>query len=132
GGAAHARGRVLSPEALPESSRTLLAAQIERARVTTPDSFLQLDRALEAVPKLDERKRGRLAPVSPMLKRLGQDALWPMVERLAFDAKEAPAEASAGLALDVGLIEAAGYLRDPRAAPVWRAVLEGPETRPEV
>lgn len=132
GGAADARGRVVAPEKLPDSSRVQLAAEIARARAKTPEAFTQLARALEAVPTLDARKRGRLAPVSPMLKRLGPDALWPMLERLAFDAKDAPAEASAQLALDVGLIEAVGYLRDPRSAPVWRAVLEGPETRPEV
>lgn len=132
GGMVQANGRVLSPQALPEPVRAQLEVELSREKAANPEAFTQLARVVAQVETLDARKRGRLAPLSPLLKALGPDALWPMVERIAFVAGEAPGAASAHLALDVGLIEAAGYLRDPRVAPIWIALLDGAEQRPEV
>lgn len=132
GGLVQANGRVLSPKTLPEPARAQLEVELSRAKAVNPEAFTRLARVLAQVETLDARKRGRLAPVSPLLKALGPDALWPIVERLAFEAGEMPTAASARLALDVGLIEAGGYLRDVRAAPVWIAILDGAEQRPEV
>lgn len=112
--------------------QAVLQEQVARARLETPEAFVRLDVAAARVEVLDARKRGMLAPVSPALKDLGREALWPMVERLAFATEKLrqPATEPARLALKVGLVEAAGELRDARLAPLWKSLLlEGPDTR---
>ena len=107
-----------------------LRAEVARARRETPQAFAALEEAIGRVEVLDSRKRGTLASVSPLFTQLGPQALWPMVERIAFDASLAqPARASAQLALKVGLVEAAGALKDPRLLPLWKDLLEGAEER---
>ncbi|MBX5482238.1 MAG: hypothetical protein IRZ16_10445 [Myxococcaceae bacterium] len=135
-GAAYADGLLLSPAELPEASRAELAALIARAKKSSPESFEKVKHFVGAVPDWDARKRGRLAPASVVFRRIGDDALWPMVELIAFDAgpKSAWSEWSetARRALEIGLIEAAGAKRDVRLAPVWSAILDGPEQRFEI
>lgn len=111
--------------------QAVLQEQVARARLETPEAFTRLDVAAARVEVLDARKRGMLAPVSPALKDLGREALWPMVERLAFATERLrqPSTEPARLALKVGLVEAAGELRDARLAPLWKSLLEGPDIR---
>jgi hypothetical protein len=134
-GAAHAGGLLLASESLPETARKQLGQEIAAARESDPDAFARVHEVVKRAEKLDARKRGRLAPMSPMLNRMGESALWPMVELIAFDANGVDADvttASARLALHIGLIEASGRLRDERLAPVWNAILDGPESRLKV
>ncbi|MFP2959177.1 hypothetical protein ACLEPN_15365 [Myxococcus sp. 1LA] len=113
-----------------------LRAHITRARQENPNAFSRFDTAAAQVDALDETKRGTLAAVSPGLRALGPEALWPMVERLAFppmDVSRLPTRESARLAFTVGLVEATGALRDARLAPLWKGLLEGPgDTAPQV
>ncbi|WP_241759030.1 hypothetical protein [Pyxidicoccus parkwayensis] len=128
-----------SPEAgAPETARdwlTQLREQIARARQESPESFVRVDAAVSQVGLLDAKKRGTLAAVSPLFQELGPQALWPMVERIAFPVEKIQGLEmdSARLALTVGLMEAAGEMRDARLLPLWRNVLEtGTDTRAPV
>jgi len=122
-------GVVLSSEALPVMLRARLESEVRRARVEKPQAFSKLAELRQRLPELDRRRRGRLVPVGPMLRGLGRDALLPMLEMIALDAApRAELSDSAWLSLRVGLLEAAGSLRDPRAAPIFSAVLDGPES----
>lgn len=132
GASAQARGSVIDPAILPAEVRVSLEKEIARAKQVNPGAFSRVARVAQEAETLDARKRGRLAPISPILKRMGSEALWPMVERIAFKAEGGPESESAKLALDVGLIEAAGALRDERLAPVWKAALSGTEQRKTV
>ncbi|WP_164015667.1 hypothetical protein [Pyxidicoccus trucidator] len=111
-----------------------LLEQIAVARRETPEAFSRLDAATARAELLDARKRGTLATVSPVFKELGPEALWPMVERIAFPLEKdlRPVRDSAQLALTVGLMEAAGELRDARLATLWKNILEGADTRAPV
>lgn len=112
--------------------QAVLLDQIARARQETPESFARVDAAVSQVAVLDARKRGTLAPVAPLFRELGPQALWPMVERIAFPPEKVQGleQDSAKLALTVGLVEAVGELRDARLVPLWRDVLEtSSETR---
>ncbi|WIG93082.1 hypothetical protein KGD87_20975 [Myxococcus sp. SDU36] len=118
-----------------EDWRAGLKTNIARARQENPAAFIRFDTAAAQVDALDEKKRGTLAAVSPGLRALGPEALWPMVERLAFPPHEAarlPSREAARLAFKVGLVEATGALRDVRLAPLWKSLLEGPDTQPQV
>jgi len=75
--------------------------------------------------EIDAGARAQGIPFTMHFKPLGQRALYPMLEALVFDAHTAadlPASASSGLRL--GLIEAIGSIRDPRAIPVLAKILE--------
>ncbi|NTX50917.1 hypothetical protein [Myxococcus sp. CA039A] len=108
-----------------------LREEVARARQQTPEAFARLEAVIPQVEVLDSRKRGTLAAAAPLFRQLGAQALWPMVERLVFDAGLAtqPARDSAKLALQVGMVEATGDLRDARLLPLWKTLLEGAETR---
>lgn len=130
-GVAMATGGVLgnSVEVLSDAAALELKAEIEAAAVAYPDHFAAVDQLIGEAGELDARKRGRMAPFSPMFKRLGENAHMAIIEALLF---EGPAQRAlkddAWFALRAGLIEAAGRSRDPRLVPVLSAYLAGPET----
>ena len=130
--AAEAKGLLLSPEVLPATVRASFADQIASAKKADPQTFAKVNAVVAKADTLDQRKRGRIAAISPMLKPLGAPALWPLVSAMAFEAEAAPQHASAKLGLDVGVIEAAGALRDQRLVALWIALLDGREQRFEV
>lgn len=123
------RGNVIAPDALDAESRATLEQAIATARVNDAEAFIRFADVRDAIAELDANKRGRLAPVPSILKRLGKRALLPMLEMLAFDA---PARGelteTAWIALRAGTIEAVGDHMDPRAAPVLYAILDSAET----
>jgi hypothetical protein len=126
---AHADGFLVKPQQVAQPHRGVLAARIQSARQQHPDRFRALHAVTARAARLDAGKRGRLAPISPMLRALGPEALLPMLELIAF---EAPARGTlrdtAWRALRAGLLEAVGALRDPSARPVLQAVLDSSET----
>jgi HEAT repeat protein len=112
----------------PDAAVTL-KAEVEAARQATPRAFAAVDALFAQLPALDARKRGGLLPVGPMLKPLGADGVMPLLEELAFvDRAGAAADLPPGatLAWRVGVLEALGAQRDPRA----RAVLESAVQQP--
>lgn len=124
--AAHADGGLfVTPDVLAAPARASLTAQIAAARRLHPEAFAQVAEVQGAARQADRVKRGRLAPMSLYFKALGPDALMPMLERLAFTAppREVDLPDSAWDALGVGMLDAVGALRDPRARPVLESVL---------
>ena len=134
GSSAFARGVLLSPEQLPRQSVEQLREQLGAARGETPVAFASVRELREQANELDAKKRGgKVAPMGRAFKALGPAALLPMLELMVLDTL-GTAELTEGgkLSLQVGLVEAVGALRDPRAAPVLLAVLDQSGQKVEV
>lgn len=116
---ASAAGLVVDMNELAASTRASLKADIEKARAETPDLFRQVYDVAKHAGEIDAASRKPGIPLTLHFKTLGNRALMPMLEMLAFDG-HAPADLtpSAQAALRVGLIEAVGIVRDARALPV--------------
>lgn len=119
-----ARGVVVSVDDLDPATRDSLRAEIEAARVATPEAFERLAALRTRVSEIHAAKRGRLPVFLPSLQAMGPDALLPMLAELAFDAKDRGDLADAAwIGWQASLLEAVGKLRDVRAAPVLKAVI---------
>ena len=94
--------------------------QIAAARRADPAAFSTLAAVKARVPELDRKKRGRLAAVTPLLRALGPGALLPMLDEAT---RPETLTGTARTAWRVGVLEAVGALRDPRATPVLRQVI---------
>jgi len=128
GGGGRGGGVAVSPDALPEAARVALMAAIAEARSRVPAAFAAIADLRSRLPDLDAARRGPIAPVTPLLRSLGPDALMPMLAELALDALPRGALADAAwTAWRSGLIEAVGALRDTRAEPVLAAALDAPD-----
>lgn len=127
--ASAAEGVVIGPGQVPSAARAALLAEIQKARQSNPAPFLAVAAVRAQLAELDANKRGRLAAVTPYLKSIGAEALFPMLAELAVDA---PARGdltdTAWAAWRIGLLEATGAIRDPRSEAVMIAILESPET----
>ncbi|EYF00958.1 hypothetical protein [Chondromyces apiculatus] len=132
-GEARAEGALLAPSRLAPAERTRLTADIAAARAAHPEAFKALAEVRRQLPALDESRRGRMASVTPLLKRLGADALYPMLDQLAVEGgARGELTETAWLTWRVSLLEATGMLRDARTAPVLTAILDAPATDFEV
>lgn len=120
---ASAKGLVLDSSELAAKTRTSLQADIEKARVETPELFKQVYDVAKRAGELDAGARRPGAPLTMHFKVLGPRALMPMLELLAFEG-HAPADltTTARAALRVGLLEAVGIIRDARTVPVLARV----------
>jgi HEAT repeat protein len=122
-------GAVISPDRLVAAERSALEQSIIAARISSPAAFESLARLRQELPTLDADKRGRAVPVAAILKGMGKDALLPMLNEIAFDSQRRNGFTdSAWSAWRVGLVEAVGFLRDGRSAPVLTAILDGSDT----
>jgi hypothetical protein len=93
-----------------------VAQQISRAKQADPEAFHALARLRERLADLDD--------VEAELEHLGARGLWPMVEMIGFDpAPRGQFADGVWLSWQTSLLEAAGAVRDRRAAPVFEAVL---------
>jgi hypothetical protein len=128
GVASAADGVVVAPGRLTAQARATLVSNIDKARKASPAAFKAVAQVNDQLAELDAHKRGRFPVVTPMLKALGPEALFAMLERMAVSAP-ARGELSdaAWTAWRAGLIEAVGMLRDPRSAAVLSAVLDSDE-----
>ncbi|GAC1351406.1 MAG: hypothetical protein NVSMB1_04140 [Polyangiales bacterium] len=106
----------ISANGRTEPSATTTKAAAPPASPSSPSVRANMAKLHERVTDLDEHKRGLVAPIGPMLKGLGAETILPLLGVIALDPLEgADLTPSARLSLHVGLIEAAGSLRDPRA-----------------
>jgi hypothetical protein len=123
-GSACAAGAVLSPSDVPVTMRAQLEGAIAQARKDDPRSFEDVAALRRRLPELDARKRGDVVTVALPLEDMGQRALWPIVEELAFSAEPA-GDLAPGAWRDwrVALIEALGLLHDARTEPIVLALL---------
>lgn len=112
-------GLAVDASELAAKTRASLKADIEKARVETPDLFRQVHDVAQRANELDAGSRRPGAPLTMHFKVLGPRALMPMLEMLAWTG-HAPADLTptAQAALRVGLVEAVGMIRDARAVPV--------------
>jgi hypothetical protein len=127
-GSACAGGAVLSPSDVPAAARSQLESAIAQARKDDPKSFEDVAALRRRLPALDAQKRGDVVTVALPLEDMGQRALWPIVEELAF-AAQAPSDLTPGAWRDwrVALIEALGLLHDARTEPIVLALLAKPD-----
>lgn len=125
---AHANGAVIHANQLSTTARKNLSQEITKARKASPEAFRAVEQIADRLASLDANKRGRFAPITPLLKRLGPQALLPMLERAAIQSPpRGSLPDSAWKAWRISLIEASGMLRDARALPVFLAVLQSNE-----
>lgn len=111
---------------VPESARTTLARAIDVDRAAHPELYAALRHVHGLQPEVYKQRRNPVPSVGPELRRLGAEALLPMLDALAF---HAPAFDRVTTELErtvlvVGLLDAVGVLRDPRSGAVVRAVFE--------
>lgn len=116
---ASAAGLAVDSSELAAKSRSSLKGDIDWARAETPELFRQVYDIAKHAGDLDAAARRPGVPLTMHFKVLGNRALMPMLELLAFDA-HAPSDLTptAQSALRVGLVEAVGIVRDARAIPV--------------
>ena len=129
GAPASGGGLLLTRARLPPPAARSLEAEISAARLANPAAFRAVAELGRSANALDEGKRGPVAPMARALKPLGPAGLMPMLELSALRSPAGLSE-SAALSLELGLIEAVGQLRDPRAAPVLWGVLSLPDSAP--
>lgn len=109
---------------LPAQARAALVADIAQAKLARPQAFEKVHAVRAEAVTLDRRKRGPIAPIAPLYRSLGKDALLPMLAELMDDTHAADAPASLTLSVRLGLLQAVGELRDDRAIPVLAAVVD--------
>lgn len=119
-----AAGAGLDARDLAEKERTTLRAEINRAKAEVPELFKTVENVALRAKELEAGGRARGIPLTMHFKPLGQRALFPMLDVLVFDARANDLPPAAASALRLGLIEAIGEIRDPRAVPVLARLLE--------
>jgi hypothetical protein len=131
--AAAGRGLLLGLEDLSGPAREELATAIEAARQADQSPFERLAELRRDLPKLIARSRGQRPALTRILRAMGPHALYPMLERLAVAAEpQGELDDRAWTAWTVAMVDAVGSLRDSRAEPVLRAVLERSDLVSEV
>ena len=111
---------------IPAAPRAALLSDISHAKQAHPASFEKVKAVRLDVITRDKQKRGGLAPITPLYRALGRDALLPMLAELMDEPHATDMPTSATLAMRLGLLQAIGELRDARAVPVLEAVLDAP------
>ncbi|RYE93025.1 MAG: hypothetical protein EOO75_05315, partial [Myxococcales bacterium] len=125
--AARADGAVV--RRLPDADHSSLTADVAKARQAAPADFQAVDRVASRLADLDASRRGRLIPVTPLLKAIGPRALLPMLERAALTSNPRGSLSDvAWRSWRIGLIESIGLLHDTRALPLFSTVLAGSDT----
>ncbi len=121
---AFADGLAVKPAALKASVKSSLEADIASAKVSKK-AVRDLVRNVQGVrPEVYKQAQNPVPEASRELSRLGDDALMPMLESLAFDASQRELAVNEREALTVGMLFAVGKIRDAKASPVLRAVFE--------
>ncbi len=123
--AAFGNGAVISPSALPVDVAAQYEQEIAAARLRDPGSFALVEALHHGLGKMDENKRGRMAPVASRLRKLGPSASWALLEQAAF--RGLPRDRltdSAWTAWTSGLVDALGQAGDGQLAPFFLAVVD--------
>lgn len=124
-GTALADGIGIQSRHLKAKDRTALKTEVKKARAKNQAIFAKVAEAPKLAIEADQMKRGRVASITLPLRALGSEALFPMLEMLALDGPtRGKLSESTWTTLRVGLIEAVGLVRDPRATPVLGAILD--------
>lgn len=117
-GDAFAAGVAIDPTSIDAKSRAALSGEIARARQETPELFASAFDIARRAGELDAAARMPGIPLTRHFRNLGPRGYYPLMELLVFDAHTVPGlSESAAAALRIGVIEAIGQIREPRAVP---------------
>jgi hypothetical protein len=112
---------------LSSEAHTRLEANIQSAHARDAATFDAIKSVVAQADALDRQKRGRFYPMTSLLRgvvRGHPNAAMALLEPLVAPQRfTMPSSESARIALRAGLLEAAGDLKDPAAAPVYRAII---------
>lgn len=123
--ATEGRGVALTATQLPAAARAQLQHEIDGWRVSHPGAFRAVAQVKGCSKAGYENNRNPQPECFRELKALGGGVVLPMLSALVFDVPQGLASTPAErTALTVGLLRAVGVARDPRAAPVLKAVFE--------
>jgi hypothetical protein len=119
---ASADGLVAKSSDLTTAQRQALVSQINAFRAENPEAFAAVREVEGYKPETYKQFRNPIPMVGRELRRLGPQALLPMLEALAFDVwPRGRATDKEWDALKIGMLEAVGRIGDPRASQVLRA-----------
>ncbi len=119
---ARADGLAVGSSRIAPASRTKLAEDIAAFKSAEPGVRAKVRDVQSVKPEVYGKFQNPKPEASRELRRLGKDALVPMLEALAFDASQPGLAAHEREALKLGMIEAVGYLKDSRSVPVLTAI----------
>lgn len=118
--------------ASPDAGQDGLRAQVDAEREVRPAAFEQVDalRRRAAARPMDARAR---VAVARQLMALGDAGVLPMLELIALrQDKLAELPATSRTGFEAAMLETLKDRKDPRAAPVFRAVMDRPAKEPLV
>lgn len=115
---------LLGEGALAPSAQRSLAASIRAERAAHPERFTRVHGLVGVQGRFYRTTRSQRPEVTQELRALGPDALLPMLDALAFSEYPRALSPDERDALELGLLDAVGALRDRRAEPVLRAAFE--------
>jgi hypothetical protein len=121
---AAADGLAASPADVPAAQRTALKTQIDAYRQSNPEAFDAITNLQGIRPEVYGRFRNPIPLVGRELRRKGKTVLLPMLDALVFQAPNMPLSARERRALEVGMLEAVGSLRDARSSAPLAAVFK--------
>lgn len=122
--AAPKAGLLLDSRVLPASSANLLKTDIAAMKLKNGAVFKAVNDIAFNADNLDKQSRKPGMPLTNAFKGLGADALLPMLEMLAVESNLPETQSpTARVALEHGLIEAVGLLKDSRSLPVLSGIL---------
>ncbi len=128
-GGAAADGLAANADAIPSAERVTLQADITSFKASNAAAFEAVLNVQGHRPEVYRRFRNPIPMVGRELRRLGQPALLPMLEALAFKAPALDGVTEVEReALTVGMLEAVGTLRDARSSSVLQAVFKADHT----
>ncbi|MFO0602314.1 MAG: hypothetical protein U0324_04020 [Polyangiales bacterium] len=121
GGAAASASPLLGEGSLPAAAHRSLAATIRAERAAHPERFARVHGLVGVQGRFYRTTRSQHPEVTRELRALGPEALLPMLDALAFSEYPRALTPEERDALELGLLDAVGALRDRRAEPVLRA-----------
>jgi hypothetical protein len=115
---------LLGQGSLPAAAQRSLAASIRAERAAHPEHFARVQGLVGLQGRFYRATRARTPEVTQELRALGPDALLPMLDALAVSDYPRALTPEERDALELGILDALGALRDRRAEPVLRAAFE--------
>lgn len=127
-----ADGLAITTSEVPESARKALLKDVAAFKAANAGVFDAVRDVQGIKPEVYKTFRRPDPLATKDLKRLGPDALLPMLSALALDTPAVMLSEKEKTAYVVGLLEASSVLRDPRSGPVYTAVFESKNKPAEV
>jgi hypothetical protein len=115
---------LLGERALPPEAQRTLGTRIRAERAAHPEYFAAVA-AIEGMrPEVVRVSRSQHPTAVRALRSMGANALYPMIDLLAFSSPPSTLNEESREVLEIAALQCLGELRDRRAAPVLRAAFE--------